>query len=251
MRGVTTLRQLRQRAALSKKRAGRPKKALRKAIKKVIAGQAETKVATWFGGPIAAIAPSPPSNTTGDFTSAAPTSQNQFITANGTDILKVIPDVLQGTADNQRQGKQINVVPGSSLKCKVMISPTSTGSSGWVNGWAYDLTMVAYLLQSVSFKTYRTLYANNDFTKMLNVGDGTTVNFDGSYQAACLEVDRGYYQVKAIKKQRLRSSGQFNSPTSPGMATNNNSHPQVHEWTWPLESIYLRSWFTQRMQCSL
>ena len=79
---------------------------------------------------------------------------------------------------------------------------------GWQNGINYDLTAVCYLLQSVTYKTYRSLYANNDFGKMFDVMDGTTTSFDSTYQCANLPIEKGYYRVLATKKVYLRSSGE-------------------------------------------
>ena len=217
-----------------RKLALRTKKGITNLVKKVINRKAETKMTVFYGGPVAATAPV--ANSTGLFSDAAPVSQNQFITSNVTDILKLIPDVAQGINDNNRTGTDISPV-SARVHCKVMLSPTSTGSSGWASpyAYAYDLTIVAYLLQSVTFKTYRSLYVDNDFSKLLRVGDGTTANFDGSFSAANLPVEKGYYRVHAVKRKQLRSSGLFNG--SPGVVyypTNNNSHNLVHEWTWNL-----------------
>jgi len=230
----TTLRSLRAAAALKKKRQQRPKKAkkaLRKAIKGVINSQAETKMVAFYGGPVAGT--TPPQNSNGLYADAAPVSQNQFITSNVTDILKVLPDVAPGSADNQRAGRFINPV-SCNVRCKVMISPTTTGTKGWTQGYAYDLTIVAYLLQHVSYKTYRSLYTDNAFDQMLDVMDGTTTHFDGSFQGSTLPVEKGYYKVLSKKTKRLRSSGTYPfaiPPTVPAVS-NQNSAPQVHEWTW-------------------
>jgi len=204
------------------------KKAMIGIAKKVVNAKAETKMVTFFNGPVAQA--SPLRNSTGTLADAAPVSQNQFISDNTTDILKLIPDVTQGDSDNQRSGRAINPVSGL-VKCKVMISPISTGGTGWQNNLAYDLHFVAYLLQSVSYKTYQSLHANNDFTKLLDVGDNTTTRFDGSFSTANLPVEKGYYRVLAKKRKLLRSSGYFTGGSGVGIS-NNNSHPLVHEWTW-------------------
>jgi len=209
-------------------------KAIRKMINGVLKNKSETKMVTFFEGPVAN--PAPLTNSTGLFADAAPVSHNPEIINNPTDILKLIPDVAQGTGDNERSGKVINPV-SAHVRCKVMLSPTSTGSTGWasVSATAYDLTFVAYLLQSVTFKTYRSLYGNNDFTKMLEVGDGTTTNFDGSFSTANLPVEKGYYRVHKVLRKQLRSSGLFTAPGGViNQITNNNSAPLVHEWTWNL-----------------
>jgi len=228
-------------SALRHARAQRPhklskpaRKAVAKIAKRVVNSKAETKMVTFFNGTIAN--PSPIRNSTGTFNDAGPVSQNQFISSNTTDILKLIPDIAQGNADNNRNGRFVNPV-SAVVHCKVMLSPTSTGATGWqsIYATAYDLTFVAYLLQSVTYKTYSALAAGNDFTKMLDVGDGTTTNFDGSFSAANLPIEKGYYRCLAMKRKQLRSSGIF---TGTGGAvnypTNNNSANLVHEWKWNL-----------------
>jgi len=189
----------------------------------------------FFNGPVGGT--SPVQNSTGFFDQALPVAQNQLITNNVPDILKLIPDVAQGNGDNQRTGRII-MPTAASVRCKVMLAPTTTGSTGWASPQisAYDLTFVAYLLQSVSYKTYRSLYVENDFSKMLSDMSGGTTFFDGSFSAANLPVEKGYYRVLAKKRKQLRSSGLF---TAPGgvitQVSNNNSAPLVHEWTWNLK----------------
>lgn len=198
------------------------KKGLTKLIKRVVRGEAETKQAMWYSG-------SSPQD--GKYATSIPVSQNQFIQANATDILPILPYVEKGTTEYTRIGEVINPV-SCKLHCKVMISPVSTGSSGWINGWAYDLTAVAYMLQHVSYKTYTSLFANNNFSQLLTVGDGQTTFFAGNYQNSMLPVEKGYYKVLAKKKIYLRSSGAFGGPTIPGGTTNSNSDPLVREWVW-------------------
>jgi len=186
----------------------------------------------FFEGPVGQA--SPLQNSTGLFTDKALVAHNQFINNNATDILKVIPDVIQGPGDNQRDGRQINPVFGQ-LKIQVMIAAQQPNLTGWQNDYFYDLTVVCYLLQSVTYKTYRSLYANNDFGKMFDVMDGTTTSFDGTYQTANLPVEKGYYRVLATKKVYLRSSGAAGTVPPQVIATqitNNNSHKLMHEFTW-------------------
>lgn len=203
----------------------------KKAVKSIVNSKAETKMVSFFEGPVAN--PSPLQNSTGTFADKALVAHNQFINNNTTDILKVIPDVVQGMADNNRDGRQISPVSGK-LKIRVLITPQQPNGQGWQNGINYDLTAVCYLLQSVTYKTYRALYANNDFGKMFDVMDGTTTSFDGTYQCANLPVEKGYYRVLATKKVYLRSSGESTGAPVAGatVPTNQNSHKIVHEWTW-------------------
>lgn len=233
-RRVIKVTQAARRAFYMKKKAKRAPRTTFKLVKGVIKRMAETKMATFFNGPVAN--PAPLANSTGLFTQAAPVSQNPFIQNNPTDILKLIPDVPQGDGDNERSGRYIMPV-SCRVRCKVMLSPTSTGSTGWASpqATAYDLTIVAYLLQSVTFKTYRTLYVDNDFSKMLDVGNGSTTQFDGSFSAANMPVEKGYYRVHKVVRKQLRSSGIFSAPGGAiNQITNNNSHNLRHEWVWDL-----------------
>lgn len=240
MRKGETLGQFRNRIALRARRLAaqrKPKKkGIRTLIKNILKSQSETKMVTFYGGSTAN--PSPLRNSTGTYADAGPVSQNQFITNNTTDILKLLPDVAPGTADNQRTGKVINPL-SCRVKCKVMISPTTTGERGWAAGVAYDVTFVAYMLQHVSLKTYSSLHTDNSFNQLLSVGDGTTTNFDGSFSGNNMPVEKGYYRLLAKKTHRLRSSGTLpESPLQPlvgnGRMVNQNSHTQSYEWTWNL-----------------
>lgn len=225
----------RMKASLQLSKARLSTKRVKAIASRVVDAKAETKMVGFFNGPVAAT--SPPANSNGWLADALPVAQNQIITSNPTDILKLIPDVSPGNGDNQRTGRYI-MPTAASVRCKVMLAPNTTGSTGWASPQisAYDLTFVAYLLQSVSFKNYRDLYVENDFGKMLDDLSGGTCNFDGSYSAANLPVEKGYYKVLAKKRKQLRSSGLF---TAPGgvitQVSNNNSAPLVHEWTWNLK----------------
>jgi len=204
----------------------------KKAVTRIVNSKAETKMVSFFEGPVAN--PSPLANSTGTYADKALVAHNQFINNNTTDILKVIPDVAQGTGDNTREGRSINPVSGQ-LMIRVMIAPQQPQLQGWQNGINYDLTAVCYLLQSVTYKTYRALYANNDFGKMIDLMDGTTTSFDGTYQCANMPVEKGYYRVLAKKKVYLRSSGTSSGALAAqgaNVVTNANSHKLVHEWTW-------------------
>lgn len=212
------------------KRGGlRSKKAVKKLINKVINSKAETKMVAFYNGAVAGSTPL--CNSTGTYADAGLVAHNQFINNNVTDILKVIPDVSQGTGDNNREGRVIDPVSGL-LRCRVTIAPVTTGSAGWTNFVNYDLTAVCYLLQSVTYKTYRSLYANNDFTKMLDVMDGTTTGFDGSWSAGNLPVEKGYYRVLGKKVIYLRSSGAQSPAGITTQISNNNSHKLLHDFTW-------------------
>jgi len=211
------------------------KKSVAKTVKSVLRRQAETKVVTFFSGTAAGTAPQ--QNSTGLYLQAGPVQQNQQITNNPTDILKVIPDVepagLTATPkDNAREGRYIS--PTSlSIKCRVLLNPVAAQSLGYQQGVAQDVMMVAYLLQHVSFKSYRNLYFSNNYGQLLDTGEGNTIPFGGAFQDACLPVTSGYYRLLGKKTKVLRASGNYGAPFGTGQGiTNNNSHPFEYQWTW-------------------
>jgi hypothetical protein len=170
----------------------------------------------------------------GVFTTTGITPQNGFITSNTTDILRIIPPVLQGIGDEQRIGQAIQTV-SLKLHCKVLLTPTLAGGSGINNGWSYNITAVAYCLQHVSLKTYAALTVQNNFTQLLKIGNGSTTGFQGMYQYGTLPVEDGYYRVLKVKKINLRSSGNNNpGGLGPNCGSNSNSHQTTHEWVWDL-----------------
>lgn len=199
-------------------------------IKKVIKGQAETKRAVWYGG----------STNTGVYADASPVVQNQFIQSNATDILRVLPVVTQGIDDWQRIGQVIMPI-SCTLNCRVLIAPVTSGSVGYTQGFSYNIRAVAYLLEHVSLKTYESLYARNAFSQLLQVGDGQTTFFGGTYYASKLPVERGHYKVLKKKVMTLRSSGTANSGGSAVtplyQGGNTNSAPFMHEWTWNVKGL--------------
>jgi len=209
------------------KRASRPvqlSKPVTAAVKRIVKGTQETKMVSWFGSPLY----------DGVWTTTGITPQNGFITSNATDLLRIIPYVPQGLGDNERVGQSITPV-SMRIHCKVLLTPTLQGGSGVNNGYSYNVTCIAYCLQHVSLKTYQALAARNDFTQLLQIGNGSTVGFSGKYEYSTLPVESGYYRVLKVKKINLRSSGNTLPGGSPAnVASNNNSHQTTHEWVWDI-----------------
>jgi len=208
-----------------KKRAVPNKRATVKLIKKVIKGQAETKMQVKYGNAVPSTSPF-----------GVSTQQNQFIVSNATDILTILPKIAQGTDDDQRIGVAISPV-SAKLHCSVTVSANTAGGAGFANNLSYNLVAVAYCLQHVSYKTYASLSTQNDFTQMLQLGGGQTSNFNGTYEFSRLPVSPGYYQVLGKKMFNLRNSGVQSTTVGVPQAqwgTNANAAPVRHEWTWDL-----------------
>lgn len=212
-------------------------KVQRKQVKKLINGTHETKQIMFYGGPITPTGGTPldgVSNTSSLYTDAAAVAQNQFISQNFSDILRIVPNVAQGSEDNQRIGNQITPVH-CKLHCRVILVPADTGGVGFKNGFSYNIKAVAYMLQHKSLKTYEYLYAKNNFNQLLKTGEQTTQKFNGDWYSTKMPVDPAYYNVLARKTFILRSSGVQQGVTILNQGPNNNSAAIMREWTWDVK----------------
>ena len=175
--------------------------ALTKAIKRVVNNQSETKQVAWYSGPLQ----------NGTFANASYVNHNAQISSNVSDILRLIPYINQGTADNQRIGETI--VPKS-----LVVNGSVRLSDGTLNdvvaGFRDDIVVVLYVLQHVSLKTYTSLASLNNFTQLLRTSENTTAAFTGRVVDSQLPVEDQYYRLLSKKKLRLRYAGAI-----PGSAT--------------------------------
>lgn len=130
--------------------------------------------------------------------------QNSTITGNNTDILQLIPFVAQGTDDMNRIGQRIQPV-SLTVKGSLRIKLAQITNS-YVPA---DINVYIFVLQHVSMKDYTTLYNNNDFTQLLDVGDTTigTVAWKGDPQNPGMPVTKQYYRVLQRKVVKLRYAG--------------------------------------------
>jgi len=215
-----------KKARKTKRSAPRSKREQVKLIKKVMKGEAETKIQMYYGNNNPSTAPF-----------GVSTQQNQFIISNTTDILRILPEVSGGVNDDQRVGSSITPV-SCVTHCSVTISANTAGGSGFANNLSYNLVAVAYCLQHVSYKTYASLSTQNNFAQMLKLGvGGQTSNFNGTFEFSKLPVEKGYYQVLGKKTFNLRNSGVQSTTVGVPQAqwgTNANAAPVRHEWTWNL-----------------
>nr|ALE29646.1 coat protein [Lake Sarah-associated circular virus-18] len=214
--------------------------ALATAIRKVVRGQAETKMATWYSG-----GTNPLGN--GARTNWAAEPHNAQINSNTTDIMRLVPVVAVGTGDNQRIGERIS--PSSFIVNGVV---SLNLSNVLVNVAPLDIVAVIYVLQHKSLKTYNSLQtvtqpgppivqSGNDFTQLLLTGEGDTVAFDGHPYDATLPVADQYYKLCAKKLIPLRYAGSNVVPTgSPipggaGVVSVANSHTYSARYTFNLK----------------
>jgi len=144
--------------------------------------------------------------------------QNQYISSNATDIMRLCPLVLPGTSDNQRIGNKISPV---SLTVKGNIS---IPQQYLLAGTPWDVFAVIYVLQHVSLKSYSALQLENSFNQLLETGENTTVGFGGIALHASLPVSKQNYKVLAKKIVRLRFSGTLNATGTPATYSRANSH---------------------------
>jgi len=194
------------------KSLSRPEK---REVARMIRGAGETKMVMWYNG-------------TQNWTGSGALSQQSFmpqnheIISNVTDILRLIPLVVQGTGDNQRIGERINpisLVVNGTLKLasnNVVIAQLPT-----------NIRVVIYVLQHTGLKTYqalRTQYDNtlptpniiggNDFTQLLQTGEGTTTPYIGrSFDKFLPHADQ-YYKLLAKKVVTLRYTGAVATPST-------------------------------------
>nr|WPR18634.1 MAG: capsid protein [Chemarfal virus 264] len=163
-------------------------------VARAISRSTETKQVAWYDGPV-------PSN--GTYAQWSYVNQNATITSNTTDILRLIPQVVQGTGDNQRIGERISpkslIVKGA---CTVLANNMQP-----LPGFKSDMVVVIYVLQHVTLKSYAALTASNDFTQLLRTGENTTAAFQGTIRDAQMPVEDAYYRLLKMKKIRLRYAG--------------------------------------------
>jgi len=191
-------------------------------VKRVVRGQAETKMAAWYSGGTNPLG-------TGARSNYAAEPHNAQITSNTTDIMRLIPIVAVGTGDNQRIGERISP---TSLRVDGVLSINQTNVLAQVA--PQDFVCVIYVLQHKSLKTYNSLQTGpNDFTQLLLTGEGDTVGFTGSPYQATMPVADQYYTLCKKKIIRLRYAGAQITPTgsSPPGGSAIVSVSNSHTWS--------------------
>jgi len=211
--------------------------ALAQAIKKVVRGQAETKLVSWYNGP---------TPSTGLYGQANYVIQNPVIATNATDILRLIPHVYPGDAANQRVGDRITPV-SLNLQGTVMVNINNLPPQAGNVGVTTDIYVVIYILQHVTLKSYSTLTASNDFTQLLKTGEvpvtGTnsppaTVGFQGHVWDSQMPVEDSYYRLLKKKKYRLRYAGK---------GTTSGGDPPAPAWLSVPNSVSYRAEYSMNL----
>jgi len=195
-------------------------KPMRRAIKQVVHGQAETKRAAFYqtanNGSSGAIA-------TGLFSGRGWAVQNNTITNNTTDLLQIIPYIAQGTNDWERIGKSIRTV-GLNVKGSIRVTSSIVNN---VAGAATNLEVYLYFLQHKSLKDYTNLRARNDFNQLLETGEGYNAPFLGNTLDPFQPVADEWYTVLTRRKIVLRYGG---AVLPGGTLTTPVSVANAHQW---------------------
>ena len=196
-------------------------KVQRKQVKAIVKGQAETKRSIWFqdynNGTVSTRA-------TGLFGTRGFATQNSVITNNETDILRLIPNVAQGIDTYTRIGDRINPI-GLNVKGTIRVNQNRFNVLAGT-----DIDVYIYVLQHVSLKDYAGLYARNDWTQLLDLGQGLTKKFSGEETDPKLPVASQYYKVIHRKKVTLRYGGSVYNGTTPPEASNYVALANSHTW---------------------
>jgi len=173
-------------------------KVQKKQVKKLIKGQSEIKRATWYNTYNDG---SSSSRATGDITVWGYAAQNNIITTNNTDALRLVPNVKQGTDDYNRIGDRISV---ASLKLNGFVRVAIQTMAEFT---PTDIRVVLYVLQHKQLKDYNSFYTANNFNQLLDNDEGGTQSFAGTPLNEDMRIADQYYTLHAKKVITLRYAG--------------------------------------------
>ena len=184
-------------------------KTITKVVKRVLKGNAESKMAIWYGNNLGM-------DGTGLWADRGYSLQNQFINNTPSDLKRLVPFVLPGTDDNQRVG---NAIQPTSIRVDGTVKVIVGNLDARI---PTDIIAVIYLLEHKVYKSYTSLRPGftsaapplppgNDFNQLLLNGEETTRSFWGDQWAAWAPVNPHYYRLLGKKLVRLRYAGKSGS----------------------------------------
>jgi len=213
------------RRRMAKKPVAKVSKPLRRAIKQIVRGDAETKYTAWYQGVNDGTVTT---RSTGFFSTSGWSVQNQAIALNETDILRLIPQVLEGTGDYNRIGTKIRPVSlnvKGQLRVKLanvlLYSPAA-------------FTVDLFVLQHKRLRNYEQLYSANNFGELLDTGEGGTIGYQGISVNAGMRVSPQNYTVLARKRITLRYNGLQNTGAAASQVSIDGSHTWYAEYSMNL-----------------
>ena len=170
----------------SKKVNVKPTKALTQVVNKIIRGKEETKFAIDY-----------PFNT-GTATNLQLAIPFTSAITSTSELYNLLPRIIQGVDDNQRIG---NIIMPSSLSVWTNVFIPVVGSNT-----SQNVVVDLYYLTCKSIKDNS--YSGNVPTgTMLNQGNGTNVNYDGTMQRAYFPVNTSDFTVLKHKRLKLQKGG--------------------------------------------
>lgn len=214
-----------RRFSSKKKSVARLSPPMRRAVKAIVRGDAETKHTTFYesfnDGTITTRA-------SGFYSARGWAVHNQSLTSNPLDILQVIPYVIQGTGDTNRIGSKIRV---ANLKVNGAVR-VSIDRLSLLN--LTNVKVVIFVWQHVSLRDYTNLYANNDWSYFLEDGEGNTRTFNGEQQNLAMRVNSQTYKICVRRVIPLKYAGL--TPPSAGGAPAGiaNSHVWKADYSFDL-----------------
>jgi len=194
------IRRARKPARRSPAKKAKLSPSMKRAVKAVVRGEAETKRAIFYqsanNGSSSAIA-------TGTFANRGWAVQNNTIVNNTTDLLQLIPYVVQGLSDYERVGNRIRtqslIVKGSVRITGSLVSAIATPMT--------NLDVYLFFLEHVSLSDYTNLRAQNNFNQLLDIAEGNTTAFVGNTLDPFHRINGATYQLRHRRKIQLRYGG--------------------------------------------
>lgn len=160
-------------------------------------------------------------------------AQDQFITNNVTDILRLIPFVSEGTKDNQRIGESIKP-----FKLEVQGTIQIDFTNKLLLELPCDLYAVVYVLEHAFIKQYTTLALQNDFNYLLSTGQNSNQRFNGDYISSTMPVSKQYYKLIKKKVIPLRYAGSQGTTTTSAYSVA-NAHQYRSNFSFTLKDKHL------------